>query len=306
VLDRSLPGSAPAGPAALREALIEALALPDVARVRELVTGALADGAPADEVFVEAVRPALHDARAGWPALERPDRERLALTVLSTAFARMAALDEELGHGAGRRAVVVGESAGTDGLDTQVLTELLESAGWMITTMAPDTPQAEWLIDRLEPAAVVLVGEAPRRSAWPALCRTLRRTGLAPIVVLCRFDGDAFAPAPLPEGIDEFVDRPAAALALLRTRFSADAPPAWGVVLRRDDDTLLVTPSGRLDTDTAARLREVIESRAGSFERLVLDLRDLSAADERALSSVLDWVQDNGWQAPRLTSVAGG
>jgi hypothetical protein len=173
----------------------------------------------------------------------------------------------------------------------------------MITTLSPDHADAEPLLERLEPAAIVLVGESAGRQAWPRLRNALGDGATAPLVVLCRFDAELPPVAAADgEGIDALVSRPAAALALLRDRFAQASLPAWGVVLRRELNTLVVTPSGRLDAETAARLRRVVESRAGSFEHLVLNLRDLSAFDERTLGETLRWVRENGWQAPDATT----
>jgi anti-anti-sigma regulatory factor len=66
----------------------------------------------------------------------------------------------------------------------------------------------------------------------------------------------------------------------------ADEP--WGVRLERVGRALIVAPSGRLDATGSERLREVLMSRAGDYDMVVLDLRDLVAVEPAGVELIVE------------------
>lgn len=63
---------------------------------------------------------------------------------------------------------------------------------------------------------------------------------------------------------------------------------AWGVRLERIGRAVIVAPSGRLDATGADRLREVLMSRDGDYDMVVLDLRDLVAVDAAGVELIVE------------------
>ena len=62
----------------------------------------------------------------------------------------------------------------------------------------------------------------------------------------------------------------------------------WGVRLERIGRAVIVAPSGRLDASGADRLREVLMSRAGDYDMVVLDLRDLAFVDAAGVELIVE------------------
>jgi hypothetical protein len=58
------------------------------------------------------------------------------------------------------------------------------------------------------------------------------------------------------------------------------------VGLHRAGDTLVLTPTGRLDPISVARLLDVALSRRGSFTHLVVDLRDLAEIESGGIDDL--------------------
>jgi anti-sigma B factor antagonist len=65
-------------------------------------------------------------------------------------------------------------------------------------------------------------------------------------------------------------------------------PSAWGVRLERVGRAIVVTPSGRFDAAEVQRLRDVLESRQGAYESVVVDLRDVVDVGEPGLRLLLE------------------
>jgi hypothetical protein len=290
-------------------ALTAALSDGDWDRARELLAGAQDSGHAPVALFVEVMRPALRAARAAWPEDSRERRERDAVRTLAAVFAELLGAARASGAGAGRRAVLIGDVEGPGSLDCQVLVELLERDGWMVSAVAPDRRDAGRLVAQLEPAAVVLAGEVADGVALMRVRRELQRLSPPPLIVRCLMGAEAQgAPAVIVE-VDASEDAEGVAIDVvverLARRFSDAGMPAWGVSMRREaDDVLVVTPSGHLDADTSDRLREVVESRRGSFSSVVLNLGELSSSEEPALGELLSWVADEGWPEPGATARA--
>src|SRR4051812_49917639 len=60
-------------------------------------------------------------------------------------------------------------------------------------------------------------------------------------------------------------------------------PAAWGVRLERVGRAIVVAPAGRFDAAEVQRLRDVLESRRGAYESVVVDLRDVVDVGEPGL-----------------------
>ena len=72
---------------------------------------------------------------------------------------------------------------------------------------------------------------------------------------------------------------------------------AWGVRLERIGRAIVVAPAGRFDAAEVQRLREVLESRQGAYESVVVDLRDVVDVGEPGLALLLEqqaWAQEQG------------
>jgi hypothetical protein len=294
----------------LLSALTAALAAGDVERTRELLLGPEAAARRPVALYVEAMRPALRAASGSWPADARRQRERAAVDVLAAAFAERLGAAPLGGAGAGRRAVLIGDVEGPGSLDRRVLVELLERDGWMVSAVAPHRRDAGRLVAQLEPAAVVLAGDVADGVALSRVRQELQQLRPPPLIVRCLMAPEAQgAPAVVVE-LDESEDG-AEGVAMnvvvdrLARRFSDAGMPAWGVSMRREaEEVLVVTPSGHLDADTSDRLREVVESRRGSFSSVVLNLSELSSSEEPALGELLRWVAEEGWPEPGATAPA--
>jgi anti-anti-sigma regulatory factor len=74
-------------------------------------------------------------------------------------------------------------------------------------------------------------------------------------------------------------------------------PSAWGVRLERVGRAIVVAPTGRFDAPEVQRLREVLESRQGAYESVVVDLRDVIDVGEPGLALLLEqqtWAHEQG------------
>ena len=280
----------------------------NLTRVGELLRAARGGGVAPVRLFVDVVRPALRAAFDACPSEARDGMLRRANRALPGIFSELIGDAPPGDAGAGRRAVLVGDLRGLAAIDTHVLLELLEREGWMVSTIGPERRDAGRLVAQLEPAAVVLAGDVDEGGTVRRIRQRFAGHDAAPLIVRCLMDPeDQGLPAVLVEvedggGAPEGVGMDSVAERLAR-RFSTAGMPAWGVAMRREsDEVLVVTPSGRLDAETSERLREVVESRRGSFSSLVLNLHELSGSDEPALGELLRWVADEGWPDPRVAA----
>jgi anti-anti-sigma regulatory factor len=74
-------------------------------------------------------------------------------------------------------------------------------------------------------------------------------------------------------------------------------PSAWGVRLERVGRALVVAPTGRFDAAEVQRLRDVLDSRHGAYESVVVDLRDVVDVGEPGLALLLEqqrWAREQG------------
>src|SRR4051794_20853235 len=85
--------------------------------------------------------------------------------------------------------------------------------------------------------------------------------------------------------------RPSSTSRRSATTLNGERPP-WGVGLERVGRAIVVTPRGSLDAVESARLREVLDSRHGGYESVVVDLRGVEGMGEPGVTLLLeqqDW-----------------
>ena len=273
----------------LSQAFSDALTTPSVARASELGRLAAASGIDVGHLYTDVIRPALTQA-----ALGAGDAIQLAgdisLTVLADALETESAPP---GRGTGRAARVFHGDTPLQSLDGRALSAFLSWAGWRVSRMRPEsTGPARSDLDcggAIELAVLVVESEAPGAALAP-LCTTLRRVADPPVIVLADMAGGLrHRAALLGLGVDDVVGEP---MALLRAASSGSPMPGrrrWGVRMLRCGDTLTVAPTGSLDGENVGRLADIAITRAGSFRRLVLDLRDLSDIDADGIDGLRQW-----------------
>ena len=81
-------------------------------------------------------------------------------------------------------------------------------------------------------------------------------------------------------------------------------PPPWGVRLERIGRAIVVTPSSVLDGEEVQRLRDMLESRQGAYDAVVIDLRDVVSVGADGLKLLRDqraWAAREGLQLVVVT-----
>jgi anti-anti-sigma regulatory factor len=71
----------------------------------------------------------------------------------------------------------------------------------------------------------------------------------------------------------------------------------WGVRLERVGRAIVVSPRGVLDGAQVQRLRDVLESRHGAYESVVVDLREIDGVGLDGLGLLLEqqaWAREQG------------
>ena len=266
-----------------------ALAVPNVTLARAIVAGAADAGVSPGRLYLDVIRPALVRLTAGGP----PAQERLAAELAATVLADV--LDTRprpLDAAHGRVAAVAHGDAGLHAADGHAATEFLEWGGWRVERLgsSPDDALTDLARGGATELAVLVVGEGDEVSGLEKLCAQLRHSSDPPVIVLADFGGRPLPRATLMAlGADDAVLDPDA---LLRT--AVDHSPAaghrrWGVRLRRTGPTLTIAPTGTLDAVNVGRLADVATSRAGTYARLVIDLRDLSDIGPGVVSGLGAW-----------------
>ena len=84
-------------------------------------------------------------------------------------------------------------------------------------------------------------------------------------------------------------------------------PPPWGVRLERIGRAIVVTPSSVLDGVEVERLRDVLESRQGAYDAVVIDLRDVVSVGADGLALLREqraWAAEQGLQLVVVTGPA--
>ncbi len=245
-------------------------------------------------VYVDVVRPALERRCAGWADAGASATERLLLGNVEAALAAVASRPAGgAGTGNGREALVSVGSAPLDALDGQVIVDVLCGDGWTVKEV-PAAVVAEDVVAMAAGRHVQLVVMPTSGDADPLLSATaytlLRRLADPPVIVACSLGTSGDPRSARAAGADAFVDDPDDLLRLVADRLPAAGARNWGVRLRRMGPTLVVAPTGDLDAGSVRRLREVVGSRTGTFDALVVDTRDVASVTRTGYDDLLAWM----------------
>jgi anti-anti-sigma factor len=118
----------------------------------------------------------------------------------------------------------------------------------------------------------------------------LRRLADPPVIIACSFGHPDETRRARAAGADVFTSDPDDLLREVRGRLPDAGARNWGVRLRRRGDTLVVAPTGDLDAGSVERLRQVVDSRAGSFATLIVDTRDVASVGSSGVDALLAWL----------------
>ncbi|HET6506891.1 MAG TPA: hypothetical protein VFG42_08880 [Baekduia sp.] len=273
----------------------------DPVALREAVTASSAAGEEPGAIYARVLRPPLAEAEAtsvaggGGPIAD--ERRALARSGAQAALAELVGRLPTTDEGLGRRAAVLVPAGVLGELDGQALADALDAGGWGVTAVALDQ-DAEAVVEAIGAARAEVVvapaGDAAQVLASQRALSLLRRVTAPPLIV-----GVAFAAADHPSGMaaDHVVGTTDALAPLLRRRMGRGGHGAvpWGVRLGRDGARLTVAPIGLLDPPSVARLREIVETRRTLYPRIVLDLRELMAADAEGLGALVAWDAERPW-----------
>jgi hypothetical protein len=252
-------------------------------------------GVTLSRLYVDVVRPTLL-APGGALAGAGTAGDRLLLGSVQAALAMVAsrAVDGADMRGGGRRALVSVGDAPLDELDARVIVDTLRSDGWQVSEVSVETP-ADEVAARAASEHVQLV-VMPTSNAEDLLLAAatytmLRRLPDPPLIVACSFGRPDDTRRARAAGADGFVNDPDGLLEVISRRLPGNGTRNWGVRLRRLGATLVVAPTGDLDEASVRRLRDVVGSREGTFEWLVVDTRDVASVSADGLLSLLGWVR---------------
>jgi hypothetical protein len=273
----------------------------DPLALREAIEIALGGDEAPGSIYARVLRPLLSEqadgAIAGGGGPIADERRALARSAAQAALAELVAYQPTTEEGLGRRAAVLTPAGVLGELDARALADALEAGGWDVTLFALDAP-AEAVVDAVVSSraelAVAPCGDAAQVLASQLTLSLLRRTTVPPLIV-----GVAFADAAPAAGMaaDHVVGTTDALAPLLRRRMGQGGTGAvpWGVRLGRDAAGLVVAPIGLLNPASVARLREIVETRRTLYPRIVLDLRELLAADADGLRALVAWDAELPW-----------
>ena len=290
-----------AGPAAqhlgiAREQYAAALAARDLRGARRIALGAADDGASLASVFTEVVRPALHSVGSDWGEEGASSVQRLAFGSVRATLAVLAArpLPGRGGCGAGRDALVSVGRRPLDALDGEVIADVLTGDGWSVDEIEAGAPAADIAAQAQQRRVELVV--MPTSSAADLLLSAqtytlLRRLPDPPIIVACSLGSAAECRRARAVGADEFVDHPDRLISFVAGRLPTRGSRNWGVRFQRRGRDLVIAPTGTLDEGSVTRLRAVVDSRAGSFDGLIVDARDVATATSGGAHALLDWLE---------------
>lgn len=272
------------------EDLSHALAVADVPLARRIVNAALTAGTSPGRLYVEFVRPALNGLRMD----DETDQARAVAGACSAIVADLTAALPRTQHiGPGRAALLSCSREGVGRVDADITTAFLEAGGWAVQR-PPGSDSALALgpavrADSVELAVAVVAGPQDALRLAPA-CTALSRLADPPVVLLCDFTGRSDWPsASVALGADALISDPQELMSQAVGRLPAYGTRRWGVGIARHDDALVLSPTGRLDGTSAGRLAEVIQSRVGTFARLIIDLRDTAEISNAGVEQILGW-----------------
>jgi hypothetical protein len=285
----------------LREAYGLALASGDLRASRQVALAAAEDGLSLGRLYVDVVRPAIAGAACGWSADSARDRLLLGsveamLTVVAGRPAPGAAM-----RGQGRSALVSVGTAPLDVLDGQVIVDTLCTDGWSVDDVPAGTDAAAVaaLARDRHVQLVVMPTSNPADLLLSAQTYTLlRRMADPPVIVACSLGLPDQAGRARAAGADACAGDPDELLELVSRRLPPAGVRNWGVRLRRLGTTLVIAPTGDLDPVSVEKLRQVVESRAGSFSAVVVDTREVASASQAGTDALLAWLRGTDPQGP--------
>jgi ABC-type transporter Mla MlaB component len=267
-----------------------ALLAPDISAARAMIAEAARCGTAPGRLYVEVVRPVLAELQEPGGGI----RARLAAEIGETILIDLlATLPVRRGLGTGRAAVLSCRRDGIEAVDGAVVTEYLAAEGWAVERLAGDTTEPCAPSPDLGAAhelAVAVIAEPRDALRLAPLCAELRRMPDPPVVLVCDFTRRGERRAAVTSlGADAVVADPDDLAAHVAQRLPEPGSRRWGVRLSRAGGDLELAPTGRLDDDSVGRLADVVTSRHGTFDRLVVDLRDLAAIDASGLDALATW-----------------
>jgi hypothetical protein len=278
--------------AALARDFRDALLAPDVRRAHRLVAEAADAGTSAGALYVSVIRPSLVELQYSGPRAGVRLAGHIGEALLSDLVQRLPFSDRD---GLGRAAVLSCRDAGIEAVDGSVAMDFLEADGWSVERLAGDhrRPQVAELAagGSLELAVAVTSGPEEALRLAP-VCTALRRLADPPVILLCDFSGrphphQSVASSSL--GADAVALDPEELVRHAARRLPRAGRRRWGVRLSRTGESLTLTPTGSLDAVSVARLLDVVDSRAGTFRSLTLDLRDLAGLETTGLTALEGW-----------------
>ncbi|HEX8105326.1 MAG TPA: cobalamin-dependent protein [Solirubrobacteraceae bacterium] len=223
----SRPHQAAEGLDDLRERFLAALLEPDARLARGLVLEAADGGASVGRLYLDVLRPALHEVGRLWEqARIGVAQEHLATQISQSVLAQLSVrLGGDPQAGAGRRAIVSCSPGELHAIGGQMVADFLEADGWAVQTLGADVPPEALasLADSGGTDVVALSTALPAHLlAAGKACTLLRRLPSTPYIVVGgqAYAGDAQRARAV--GADDLADDPEALVALLRTRFAAD------------------------------------------------------------------------------------
>jgi anti-anti-sigma regulatory factor len=283
----------------------EAVGQPDIQGARQMIVAALDEGHSPGLLYTAVVRPAL----AGLQSTGQPARARLAAGVGEAILADLVAhLPRVTPSGTGRAAVLSCRDTGIESVDGTVVADFLERDDWRVQRTAgglgagSDDAGAPAWGGNVELAVAVIAGPHDALRVAP-VCTRLRRLPDPPVTILCDFSGAPVQSASQSLGADDVVGDPEALLRSATRRLPLQGRRRWGVGLRRHGETLVLSPTGTLDLISVERLADVAVSRAGTFTRLVLDLREVAAVEVPGLHRLTALPERIGLKGAELTAV---
>lgn len=266
----------------------------DLRRSRLIAADAVDSGLDLARLYVDVVRPALH---AGALETGGAAEQRLMFGSVEATLAMVASRPIEGAgmRGEGREALVSVGSGPLDRLDGQVIVDVLRGDGWRVETIeaGTDAGAVAAMADRRHVQLVVMPTSNPADLLKSAAAYTrLRRLPDPPVIVACSLGHPDETTRARAVGADAFVNDPDALLRFVDSRLPGRGERNWGVRLRRIEGTLIIAPTGDLDAGSVRRLREVVDSRSGTYKLLIVDTRFIAGAAPHGALALTAWLQE--------------
>jgi hypothetical protein len=243
------------------------------------VGDAAAAGISPGRLYVEVVRPGLAGTRAEYRGI--------AAAVIAELVRSLPAAER---RGQGRGAMLACREEGIEAVDGDVALACLDAGGWKVGRLdrVVDGDGLAQLARAggTELVVVVVSGSDDALRLTPS-CTALRHLADPPVIVLCDFSAQPVSlTASSGLGVDAVAGDPEEMLRQAAARAPDGGSRRWGVRLTRSGRTLRLTPTGTLNLPNIDRLADVVRSRAGSFDALVIDLRDLAGQEPGAMTEL--------------------